>query len=162
MSKSILYIMGVSGTGKTTIGKLLAKTLQIPFYDGDDYHPKKNIEKMASGHALDDNDRYGWLTALNELAINNKETGAVIACSALKEKYRAQLQEAIEKESVFIYLKGTYDEIKSRLDNRKGHYMSSKLLKSQFDTLEEPNDAISVSIIQTPEQILQEILNQLK
>lgn len=162
MSKTIFFIMGVSGTGKTTIGTLLAKELDIPFFDGDDYHPKENIVKMAAGNPLNDDDRYAWLAALNELAIKNKEIGAVIACSALKKKYRKQLKVNVQEESEFIYLKGTYEEIKSRLDNRKGHYMSSKLLKSQFDTLEPPKKAIKVSILLSPEQILQEILNQLK
>lgn len=162
MRKTIFFVMGVSGTGKTTIGKLLAEELAIPFFDGDDYHPKENTAKMASGNALNDNDRYGWLAALNELANKNKEIGAVIACSALKEKYRTQLKTKIEKETVFVYLKGSYTEIKSRLDSRKGHFMTSTLLKSQFDTLEPPSEAIIVSITLTPEQILKEILNQLK
>ena len=146
MNKTIFYTMGVSGTGKTTIGKLLAKNLNIPFFDGDDYHPKENIDKMSSGKALDDDDRYGWLAALNELAIENRKSGAVIACSALKEKYREQLKTNIEKEAVFVYLEGSFEEVESRLDNRKGHFMTSDLLKSQFDTLEPPNGEITVSI----------------
>lgn len=162
MSKTIFFIMGVSGTGKTTIGKLLAKKLDISFFDGDDYHPKENIAKMAAGNPLNDADRYAWLTALNELAIKNKKTGAVIACSALKEKYRVQLRTKIEEETVFVYLKGSYIEVKSRLDSREAHFMTSALLKSQFDTLEPPLEGIMVSIMQTPEQILKEILNQLK
>ncbi|WP_350288287.1 gluconokinase [uncultured Croceitalea sp.] len=162
MNKTIFFIMGVSGTGKTTIGKLLAKERNIPFFDGDDYHPKENIVKMASGNPLNDADRYGWLAALNELAIKNKKTGAAIACSALKEKYRAQLRTKIEEETVFVHLKGSYIEVKSRLDSREAHFMTSALLKSQFDTLEPPTEGVIVSIMQTPEQILQEILNQLK
>ena len=117
---------------------------------------------MASGQALDDNDRYDWLAALNQLAINNKTKGAVIACSALKEKYRVQLSSKIEMETVFIYLKGTFAEIKSRLDSREGHFMTSALLKSQFDTLEPPTEAITISILKTPKQIIKEILDHLK
>jgi gluconokinase len=162
MNKSIFYIMGVSGTGKTTIGNLLSQALDIPFFDGDDFHPQANIDKMASGQALNDNDRYDWLATLNQLAKNNKTKGAIIACSALKEKYRVQLSNKIEVKTVFIYLKGTFDEIKSRLDSREGHFMTSALLKSQFDTLEPPTEAITVSIIQTPKQIIKEILNHLK
>jgi gluconokinase len=154
--------MGVSGTGKTTIGNLLSQALDIPFFDGDDFHPQTNIDKMASGQALNDDDRYDWLAALNQLAKNNKTKGAIIACSALKEKYRVQLSNKIEVKTVFIYLKGTFDEIKSRLDSREGHFMTSALLKSQFDTLEPPTEAITVSIIQTPKQIIKEILNHLK
>lgn len=162
MRKTIFFVMGVSGTGKTTIGKLLAKKFAIPFFDGDDYHPKENIAKMASGNALNDDDRFGWLAALNKLAIQNKNIGAVIACSALKKKYRIQLKTKIEEEAVFVYLKGSYAEVKVRLDSREGHFMTSTLLKSQFDVLEPPTDEIAVSIMLTPEQILQEILNQLK
>jgi len=154
--------MGVSGTGKTTIGNLLAKALTVPFFDGDDFHPQANINKMAAGLPLNDNDRYDWLATLNQLAKNNKAKGAVIACSALKEKYRVQLSSTIEMKTVFVYLKGTFAEIKSRLDSREGHFMTSALLKSQFDTLEPPTDAITVSILHTPKQITKEILNHLK
>lgn len=162
MNKTIFFIMGVSGTGKTTIGTLLASALGIPFFDGDDYHPKENITKMAAGEPLNDDDRYGWLTALNSLAKKNKIEGAVIACSSLKEKYRVQLIEKINKETVFIYLEGSYDQIKSRLDSRENHYMTSALLKSQFEALEPPKNAISISIMDEPKKILNIILNQLK
>ena len=155
-------MMGVSGTGKTTIGKLLAAELKIPFFDGDDYHPKENIEKMASGMALNDDDRYGWLLALNQLAKERKNLGAVIACSALKKEYRTLLKNEIEAETEFIFLQGSYTDVKSRIDSREGHYMSSALLKSQFETLEVPDDAITVSILQTPKKIIQQILKELK
>lgn len=161
MTKRIFFMMGVSGTGKTTIGKLLSKKLDIPFFDGDDYHPKENIEKMASGKPLDDTDRFWWLAQLNLLAIENKTKGGIIACSALKEKYRIQLATSIEAETVFVYLKGSFNEIKSRLDNRSGHYMTSTLLKSQFNALETPKKAITVSIMESPEEIINQILNQL-
>ena len=162
MNKTIFIVMGVSGTGKTTIGKLLASTLNIPFYDGDDYHPKENVEKMSAGNPLNDEDRYGWLAALNELGSDHKTEGAVIACSALKAKYRTQLRDTIEDHIVFVYLEGAYEQIKSRLDSRDNHFMSSKLLKSQFATLEPPTNAIITSIDQTPKQIIDHVLSQLK
>ena len=162
MNKSIFIIMGVSGTGKTTIGKLLSKTYGFPFFDGDDFHPSANIEKMASGRPLDDNDREGWLKSLNKLAQEHIKSGAIIACSALKEIYRETLSEGITNKIVFVFLKGSFEQVKSRLDNRKGHFMSSALLKSQFDTLEEPKDAIEASIQLSPEEIITTIQNQLK
>lgn len=160
MNKPIFIVMGVSGTGKTTIGLLLSKTYGIPFFDGDDYHPEENIKKMSSGEALDDNDRQGWLESLNKLAIQQAKSGAIIACSALKEKYRIILQNNIQEQMVFVYLKGTFEQVKNRLEQRKGHFMSSILLQSQFDTLEEPNEAIVVSIHATPQDIIANIKDQ--
>lgn len=154
--------MGVSGTGKTTIGKLLSKAHGYPFFDGDDYHPKENIEKMSSGQPLNDNDRKSWLQSLNTLAHNQLKSGAIIACSALKEKYRNTLSLGITEQIVFIYLKGTFEHVKNRLESRKGHFMSSVLLQSQFDTLEEPDDAIEISIELSPEKIIKTIQNSLK
>ncbi|MDT0539969.1 gluconokinase [Croceitalea sp. P059] len=162
MNKPIFIVMGVSGTGKTTIGQLLSKSYDVPFFDGDDYHPKENIVKMSSGEALDDNDRQGWLESLNKLAIEQAKSGAIIACSALKEKYRLILQNNIEEQMVFVYLKGTFEQVKRRLEQRKGHFMSSVLLQSQFDTLEEPIDAIVVSIQATPQDIVAKIKDQYK
>ena len=156
----IFYIMGVSGCGKSTIGKMLAKSFDIPFFDGDDYHPEANVKKMASGSPLNDDDRKGWLASLNELAISNKNKGAVIACSALKKMYRTQLKENIEQQTNFVYLKGSFEEIHERLQQRKGHFMPVDLLKSQFDTLETPQDAITVSIQLTPQEIIKETLKQ--
>lgn len=156
--KSIFYIMGVSGTGKTTVGLLLAKALNLEFYDGDDFHPKANVAKMAAGKPLNDNDRRGWLQELNDLAIRNKKNGAIIACSALKKSYRKQLTAGLQDKSVFVYLEGTFEEVKIRLENRKGHFMPLTLLESQFETLEPPKDAIVVSISQSPEQIVERIV----
>lgn len=158
----LFIIMGVSGTGKTTIGQLLSKKLDIPFYDGDDFHPEDNIAKMASGQPLDDEDRYDWLIALNKLLQEKVQTGAIVACSALKRSYRAILRQGIDEDLRFIYLQGTFEEVKSRLKQRKGHFMPLELLKSQFDTLEEPKDAISISIVSAPEEIVSEIAKELK
>lgn len=153
--------MGVSGSGKTTIGKLLAEELGLSFFDGDSYHPEVNVQKMAQGHPLNDDDRKGWLERLNELAQEHENQGAVIACSALKSRYRKLLRQRIEKID-FVYLEGSFELISKRLDDRKGHFMPSELLRSQFEALEVPDDAISVSIAATPAKIVTDIIGQLK
>lgn len=153
--------MGVSGSGKTTVGKLLAAKLDFPFFDGDSYHPKANIEKMSKGTPLSDEDRQGWLETLNQLAKNNKN-GAVIVCSALKEKYRKILKSGIEDQCEFLFLKGTLEQISQRLGKRQGHFMPKELLQSQFETLEEPLHAVAVSIDQPPEMIVKEVLQSIK
>lgn len=158
--KKIFYIMGVSGTGKTTVGLLLAEALNLQFFDGDDFHPKANVAKMAAGKPLNDQDRKGWLQKLNNLAIENKNQGAVIACSALKKNYRDQLTEGLHDKAVFVYLKGSFEEVRARLKNRKGHFMPITLLESQFESLEPPNDAIVVLISQSPDQIVESIVQQ--
>ena len=158
MQKTILYIMGVSGCGKSTVGKLLAERLNLSFFDGDDYHPEKNVQKMAKGNPLNDQDREGWLQNLNKLAKQYAESGAIIACSALKESYRIVLKQGIDEQIVFIFLKGTFEEIRDRLRARKEHFMPIALLQSQFDILEVPKDAISISVQKKPEEIIEEIL----
>lgn len=158
----IIFIMGVSGVGKSTIGSLLSEALDIPFFDGDDYHPKENVLKMSMGKALDDSDRLGWLQTLNELAIDQlKNDGCVIVCSALKESYRKILSADIEDRAKWVFLQGSFEQIKARIDSRKGHFMSSDLLKSQFEVLEEPAKAIKVDISLTPKKIIDVIGKQL-
>lgn len=150
--------MGVSGCGKSTIGKLLAQELNIPFFDGDDFHPEKNIAKMSSGQALNDDDRFGWLQTLNKLAIKQLDNkGCVIVCSALKENYRDILNTNIKYSSKWVFLKGSFEQIRERINARKGHFMSSDLLRSQFDTLEEPKNSIEIDISLSPEKIIKKI-----
>lgn len=156
-----VIVMGVSGSGKTTIGRLLAQRLGCPFYDGDDYHPPANVAKMAAGIPLTDGDRAGWLATLAELirrGLARGETG-VIACSALKKQYRNTLR--IDPEQViFIYLKGNYDAIQARMREREGHFMQPSLLRSQFDSLEEPVNALTVAVTIPPERIIEIIMEQ--
>lgn len=159
---NIIFIMGVSGVGKSTIGNLLSKELDIPFFDGDDYHPEDNILKMSKGEALNDDDRLGWLQTLNKLAIKQLNTNScIIVCSALKESYRCILAKNIERNSKWVFLNGSFEQITERINLRKGHFMSSNLLKSQFDTLEEPINAIKINITLTPTSIVKIIKKQL-
>ena len=149
----IIYIMGVSGSGKTTVGMLVAEKTGIPFFDADDFHSSDNKEKMKAGQPLTDDDRKDWLNVLNKMAIMQASgEGAIIACSALKEKYRKVLTEGIKK-PIWIFLKGNFTQIYERLKNRKGHYMAADLLTSQFEILEVPFDAYTISIDKTPEEI---------
>ncbi|MEL6917476.1 MAG: gluconokinase [Bacteroidota bacterium] len=157
----IFFVMGVSGCGKSTIGTALAEALSIPFFDGDDYHPQANIDKMSAGHPLNDEDRYGWLVRLNELAAENLDKGAVIACSALKKTYRNLLKAGVEDKVKWVYLEGSFEEILKRHQDRKNHFMPTVLLQSQFDALEPPETAITISIQHTPEEIVSLIINQL-
>jgi len=154
----VYFIMGVSGCGKSTIGSLLANELKIPFYDGDDFHSKTNVKKMASGQPLTDNDRMGWLLRLNEIALTKREEGAIIGCSALKESYRRILDANLQENARWIYLSGSFEDVMNRLRHRKGHFMPAELLKSQFETLEVPQKAINVSINMPPEEIVNRIL----
>lgn len=134
--KKVIFIIGVSGSGKSTIGKLLAEQLNIPFLDGDDFHPESNIEKMSNGQALNDTDRQGWLEVLNDLAKKQLvKSSCIIVCSALKQKYRETLSLDIIKNTKWVYLSGSFNQILERVNNRKGHFMPSQLLKSQFETL---------------------------
>ena len=149
--------MGVSGSGKSTIAKLLSKKSGIPFFDGDAFHPKKNIDKMTLGLPLNDADRQPWLEALNQkLKDWRSAQGAILVCSALKESYREILASDIDVQ--WIFLNGDIEMIRKRLVQRSAHFMSTSLLESQFDCLEEPQYGRKMSIANTPENIVQEIL----
>ena len=162
MILSIVYIMGVAGSGKSTIAQKLSVNTGIPFFDGDDFHPPANKEKMKAGHALNDDDRKGWLTRMNELAKEQShKTGAIIACSALKEKYRVILSEGIKIPVYWILLQGSFEMIQERMKARKEHFMPASLLQSQFDTLETPDDAIVMDIKNSPEEIVADILRKI-
>ncbi len=155
--------MGVSGSGKTTVGKLLAERLTIDFFDGDDFHSEKNVKKMASGSPLNDSDRENWLDAINTKAkeIIEKNKSAVFACSALKKAYRIILEKDLSFKVLWIYLKGDFDFIHQRISERKGHFMPPNLLKSQFETLEEPINGIVVNLESPPDEIISFIMNKL-
>jgi len=151
----IIVLMGVSGSGKTTIGQRLAQSLGWTFYDGDDFHPQANIDKMRQGIPLTDGDRDSWLTALQQLidSLLQNDRSAVLACSALKQTYRNRLQRDLAHVR-FVYLKGDFDLIRRRLMSRQGHFMRADLLRSQFATLEEPQGVLTVDISRSPEQIV--------
>lgn len=158
----VIFIMGVSGVGKSTIGKLLSQQLSIPFFDGDDYHPEKNVKKMAQGQALTDEDRYEWLVKLNNLAIEQiKINSCIIACSALKEGYRDILKKNIETNVKWIFLNGSFEQISNRLKQREDHFMPTSLLKSQFDVLENPIEALDIDIANSPTKMVEQIVNEL-
>jgi len=159
----VIVLMGVSGSGKTTIGQLLAQRLSWTFYDGDDFHPPANVEKMRNGIPLTDADRESWLTALQQLLDSLLQNGrsAVLACSALKQSYRARLQRHSE-EVRFVYLKGDYDLIRQRLTTRHGHFMPADLLRSQFATLEEPQEVFTIDVAKSPEVIINTIIAALQ
>ena len=158
----VIFVMGVSGVGKSTIGNLLSEELEIPIFDGDDYHPDVNILKMSRGQALDDTDRLVWLQSLNKIAIGAASYGGcIIVCSALKKSYREILSTTIEANSKWVFLNGPYELINERIQKRKGHFMSSDLLKSQFDSLEAPQNAINVAIELSPNEIVDVIKKQL-
>ncbi len=159
---SIYIIMGVSGSGKTTVGQLLAQHLSLKFLDADDFHPSENVKKMHTGIPLTDQDRSGWLRALNiKIAAQIKANkGCVIACSALKSAYRDLLSANTQGQITWVYLKGDFDTISKRIQSRKGHFMPLSLLMSQFDLLEEPTDAITINIEQDPDGIIREITNK--
>jgi gluconokinase len=159
----IVVLMGVSGSGKTTIGTLLAERVGAVFADGDDYHPLANKQKMAAGHPLDDRDRQPWLEVLNRLLRNWFAGGksGVLACSALKASYRATLQAGMPKGVVsFVLLEASKEMLEARLSERKHEFMTPRLLDSQLATLEIPSDALCVVNDRPPEEIVSQILQQ--
>ena len=158
----IIILMGVSGSGKSTVGRLLAKDLGWRFYEGDDFHPQSNIQKMTRGIPLTDEDRDDWLAALTKLVseLDQQVQSAVVTCSALKQAYRDTLSRNMSN-VIFVYLKGSYKLILKRIKSRQGHFMKPGLLKSQFDILEEPNQALVVRVSKRPDQLVKQIRDAL-
>jgi len=159
----IVILMGVSGVGKTTIGQILSDKLGWRLFDADEFHSAASIEKMRSGIALEDADRWPWLDRMNAM-IRQKETSGesvLLACSALKQVYRDRLANDTA-EVRWVYLKGPFELIRRRLEARKGHYMKAGLLESQFAALEEPGNALSFGIEDSPDSIADAILRRLQ
>jgi gluconokinase len=157
----IILLMGVTGSGKSTVGKRLAVELGWRFLEGDDFHSPENIEKLRQGEPLNDEDRKPWLEAIRAAIRTAMDRGenAVVTCSALKEPYRRMLQ--VSEQMIFVYLKATIPLIQESLKRRVGHFMNPKLIQSQFDTLEEPKEALEIDAGLTPAQIVEVIRNRL-
>jgi len=159
----IIIVMGVSGSGKTTVGKALASALETPFYDADDFHQKKNIAKMEQGIPLQDLDRKSWLETLSKnLTQWEAATGAVLACSALKEMYRTALNSGVNNDITWVYLYGRSELIKERMAGRKGHYFKPELLDSQLADLEPPQYGWHFNISSSVDHIVKSILDKLR
>jgi gluconokinase len=159
----IVILMGVSGVGKTTIGQILSEKLGWPLFDADEFHSAANIEKMRNGIPLQDADRWPWLDRMNAMLREHEGRGenVLLACSALKQAYRDRLAKGTAGLR-WIYLKGSIDLIRQRLEARKNHYMKAGLLESQFATLEEPVDALGIDIGDTPDAIANAVLHRLQ
>jgi gluconokinase len=161
----IVILMGVTGSGKTTIGRLLASRMGWEFAEGDDYHSKENVAKMHAGIPLTDEDRMPWLQALHQVLLDWYKSGksGVLACSALKQAYRDVLAKGIPPNDIrFVLLEAPKEVLVERLKQRADHFMNPALLDSQLATLEVPSDALRVSAVQPPEDAVQQILDELK
>jgi len=156
----MIIIFRVSGVGKMTVGKLLARELGWRFIDADDFHPSGNFEKMRSGLPLTDKDRWPWLERLRQQIERSLSTGenAILACSALKRAYRDRLR--VSDEVKFVFLRGDYALVEKQLRSRRGHFMNTTLLQSQFDDLEQPQsdeNVLTIELGRTPEEIVERI-----
>lgn len=157
----LIVIMGVAGSGKTTVAEALAEALDWPVYDADHYHPEANIAKMTKGEPLTDDDREAWLAALTTQLREHAaaRTPAVLACSALKQRYRDQLR--VDATVQFVHLHGDYDLVLARLMERPGHFMKADMLASQFAALEPPREALVIDIRAPVAEIVTEIRQRL-
>jgi gluconokinase len=154
----IIILMGVAGSGKTTVGKQLSLALGCPFFDSDDFHSPEARLKMTNGEALTDGDRQPWLEELNRKMKkwNVQSHQTVLACSALKQKYRDLLEQG--NSVAWVYLKGEKGLVQERLQNRRGHFAGVNLLDSQFESLEEPSKAIVLDISSSPERLVESLI----
>jgi carbohydrate kinase (thermoresistant glucokinase family) len=159
----IILLMGVCGTGKTTIGHALSEELSWPFFDPDSFHPPENIEKQRQGIPLTDEDRLPWLNNIHRkmAEISAQGESAIFGCSALKERYREILRRGISQFVIF-HLCGDRELVRERVTKRKGHFMPASLVDSQYETLETPKDAISLDIALPPQEIVQIILKEIR
>ncbi|MFJ5999058.1 gluconokinase [Streptomyces sp. NPDC092370] len=150
----LVVVMGVSGSGKTTVGRSLARRLGVPYAEGDDFHPPRNVAKMRAGHPLDDEDRRPWLEEIARWLAGHADSGGVVTCSALKRRYRDRLVSAAPR-TFFLHLDGSPELIAGRITARKGHFMAPELLRSQFADLEpmgEDEAGAAIPIDGTPEE----------
>ncbi len=164
---SVLVVMGVSGSGKTTVAAMLARELGWTFEDGDWFHPPANVEKMAAGTPLTDKDRWPWLQAIADWIVGTHEAGhhGILACSALKREYRAVLVGGLADAVRIVYLEGDKELIGARMALRQGHYMPASLLDSQFKTLEPPGEdenPVTVSVDKHPREVVKDIVAALE
>ncbi len=157
----IIVVLGVSGSGKTTVGTMLADAIKCPFLEGDSLHPRDNVDKMSHGVPLTDADRAPWLSAIHARIVDASERGQglVVGCSALKQPYRDVLAEGVR--ITWVYLKGSLELIRARLERRQGHFMKAGMLESQFAALEEPTGAIVADVAAPPGAIVQQIVERL-
>jgi len=154
----IYLFIGVSGCGKTTLGKLFAECVRIPFYDADDFHPESNIRKMKNGIPLNDEDRAPWLRDLaRHIILWNGSGGAVLACSALKESYRQILSANAGIPIKWVFIQADFETLEQRLVNRKGHFFNPLLLKSQLDTMEPPDYGVHLCAKDALDQQLEQL-----
>ena len=159
----VIILMGVSGVGKTTIGRMLSEKTGLPFFDADDFHPSENIRKMENGIALLDEDRMAWLEMLAlKLREWENSSGAILACSALKENYREHLQTYTSKKLTWVFLHADYEVILARLNSRQDHYFKPELLQSQYEALQEPGYGIHINVSTTKEKIVEQIVEKIK
>lgn len=162
-SPQIVLLMGVCGTGKSTIGKLLGQELGWSFFDADDFHPPENVEKQRQGIPLTDDDRWPWLRNMHAKMLEMERLGesAIFGCSALKGSFRELLRDGLSR-FCLVHLYGDKELIRERVANRKGHFMPASLVDSQFATLEAPDEALAFDVQLSPEEIVKQILKEIR